>query len=44
MSGLSDRQVDEIAQRLAARLRGGGGVATITPQAADPRQRWQRGQ
>ncbi|MDO9173003.1 MAG: aldehyde dehydrogenase family protein, partial [bacterium] len=28
MSGLSDRQVDEIAQRLAARLRGGGGATT----------------
>ena len=29
MSGLSDRQVDEIAQRLAARLRGGGGATTV---------------
>ncbi len=30
MSGLSDRQVDEIAQRLAARLRGGGAAMTAT--------------
>jgi acyl-CoA reductase-like NAD-dependent aldehyde dehydrogenase len=34
MSGLSDRQVDEIAQRLAARLRGGG--AAMAAAAHEP--------